>query len=76
MPYESPNKAVHVRMSPEERQELYATATAQGSNASEVIRELVAVWMGKPGARMPDGPWSEVSDPLSEAVAPRSAASA
>jgi len=69
MPYESPNKAVHVRFTPEEKLELYATATAHGSNASEIIRELVAMWMGKPGAGIPPGPWSEASDPRPEARA-------
>lgn len=59
----SRNLPIKARVEPEVKTEIFATAEDYNTDASTVIRQLLLVWMGKPGARMPDGPWQDEAAP-------------
>jgi hypothetical protein len=61
MPNSSSNLPLKVRMVPADKAELMSTADAWGSNASDVVQAMIDVWLAKPGARMPPGPWLDAT---------------
>lgn len=71
MVYDSPNKVIRTRFTPEDKAKIMTEAHNHGATASEVIRQLVAVWMGEPDAVMPDGPWREANAGRSPVTAHR-----
>lgn len=61
MPNSSNTLQLKVRMQPEDKEEFMGTANAAGTNASDVVQAMIEVWMAKPGARMPPGPWLDAT---------------
>jgi len=61
MPNSSVNKQLETRMPPPKKSRVMTAARHHGSDSSKVINALLDVWLGVPGAVMPDGPWSTAS---------------
>ncbi len=52
---------MNVRLdSPERKYELMAEAHNYSTTGAEVIKQLVAYWLGVEDAALPEGPWSKV----------------
>jgi len=69
MPNNSRNLPIKARVTPEFKREVQATAAEYGIDSSDLIRQLLTVWLANPDATMPDGPWREAGEPRSPVAA-------
>lgn len=59
MPNNSRNLPIKARVTPEFKREVQETAAEYRIDSSDLIRQLLMVWLAHPEAAMPDGPWRE-----------------